>query len=143
MELVLIIIFAGLLKEDKEKIINYYLEGLKKYAVFEGRSRRKEYWIFIFFNIIIFILNFYISYTTCLIFPSYTFTVFIFCNLAILISSIAVGVRRLHDIGYSGWWLFIVLVPVIGLIVFLILTLEDSQPGENQYGPNPKEINVV
>lgn len=60
-------------------------------------------------------------------------------SLAMLVPSLAVAVRRLHDVGKSGWWIFINLVPLIGSIWFLILMLQDSQPGENQYGPNPKE----
>lgn len=59
--------------------------------------------------------------------------------LAILIPSIAVGVRRLHDIGKSGWFMFIVLIPIVGGIWLLVLYCTDSEPGENEYGPNPKE----
>jgi uncharacterized membrane protein YhaH (DUF805 family) len=59
-------------------------------------------------------------------------------SLAVLIPSIAVGVRRLHDTGRSGWWLLISLVPLIGIIVLIVFLATDSQPGANQYGPNPK-----
>lgn len=58
--------------------------------------------------------------------------------LAVLVPGIAVGVRRLHDTGRSGWWLLIALVPLLGAIVLLVFLVQDSQPGENQYGPNPK-----
>lgn len=58
--------------------------------------------------------------------------------LAVLLPGIAVGVRRLHDTGRSGWWLLISLVPLIGAIILLVFLVQDSQPGENQYGPNPK-----
>ena len=60
-------------------------------------------------------------------------------TLAVLIPAIAVSVRRLHDTGRSGWWLLIVLVPLIGTIVFLVFMVQDSKPGKNQFGSNPKE----
>jgi len=59
-------------------------------------------------------------------------------SLAVLIPSIAVAIRRLHDTGRSGWWILISLVPLIGTIVLLVFTVQDSQPGDNEYGPNPK-----
>lgn len=59
--------------------------------------------------------------------------------LVILLPTVGVSIRRLHDIGRSGWWLLICLVPIIGFIVLLIFTVQDSTPGDNQYGPNPKE----
>ena len=59
-------------------------------------------------------------------------------GLAVLIPSIAVSVRRLHDTNRSGWWLLIALVPLIGAIVLLVFMAQDSQPGKNQYGSNPK-----
>jgi len=59
-------------------------------------------------------------------------------SLAVLLPSIGVGIRRLHDTGRSGWWLLISLIPLIGAIVLLVFTIQDSQPGDNQYNPNPK-----
>ena len=59
-------------------------------------------------------------------------------TLAVLIPSVAVGVRRLHDTDRSGWWLLIVLIPIIGAIVLFVFVVQDSKPGENQYGSNPK-----
>ena len=59
-------------------------------------------------------------------------------GLAVFIPGFAVAVRRLHDTGKSGWWLLILLVPLLGVIVFLVFMVQDSQPGENQYGANPK-----
>lgn len=59
-------------------------------------------------------------------------------SLAVLIPAIAVGVRRLHDTGRSGWWMLIALVPFIGSIVLIVFFVLDSDPGTNQYGPNPK-----
>jgi uncharacterized membrane protein YhaH (DUF805 family) len=115
--------------------MHYYFEVLKKYAVFSGRARRKEYWMFILFNIIIsFIIGLLIAFVEALFFLPYLYT------LAILIPSIAVMVRRLHDTNRSGWWWFIAFIPIIGTIILIVFLAQDSQPGENQYGPNPKEI---
>jgi uncharacterized membrane protein YhaH (DUF805 family) len=58
--------------------------------------------------------------------------------LVVLLPAIAVGVRRLHDIGKSGWWIFIALVPLVGGLILLYFTVLDSQAGDNAYGPNPK-----
>jgi len=120
--------------------MKWYLGVLKKYADFGGRARRKEYWMFVLFNIIFVtvaviidnILGIANEYTA--LGPFYYLYI-----LAVLLPSLAVLVRRLHDIGKSGWWFFISLIPFIGAIWLLVLLVTDSQPGENQYGPNPKE----
>ena len=113
--------------------MNWYLEVLKKYAVVSGRARRKEYWMFFLFNIIIvFVLGFIEGLVGG---QGIISTLY---SLAVLIPGIAVSVRRLHDINRSGWWLLIGLVPIIGAIVLLVFMVQDSQPGENQYGRNPK-----
>ena len=112
--------------------MNWYFEVLKKYAVFGGRARRKEYWYFQLFYILIFIviviIDDVISGDGLLLIP--------YC-LAMLIPQLAVCVRRLHDSGKSGWWILISFVPLVS-IVLLVFMVQDSQPGENQYGPNPK-----
>lgn len=107
---------------------------MKKYAVFSGRARRKEYWMFFLFNLVVaFVIGFVLGFIggvlgigTALSDPASTIYA-----LAILVPSIAVAVRRMHDTGRSGWW---ILLPIVNL-VFLC---SDSQPGENKYGPNPK-----
>ncbi len=118
---------------------NWYLEVLKKYAVFDGRARRKEYWFFFLFNIVISIILSVIDGLTGSFNPEtgvgllggiYT--------IAVLIPSIAVSVRRLHDTNRSGWWLLIGLIPIIGTIICFVFMVQDSNPGENQYGSNPK-----
>lgn len=114
--------------------MNWYIEVLKKYAVFGGRARRQEYWMFFLFNILIaFVLGLVTRFIgsalgigTALSNPAGTIY-----SLAVLVPGIAVAVRRMHDTGRSGWW---ILVPVANL-VFLCL---DSEDGDNQYGPNPK-----
>ena len=114
--------------------MNWYLDAFKNYANFQGRARRKAYWMFIIFWLIaatiIGILD--------SVLETYG-TIFSLYVLGTLIPIIALSVRRLHDIGKSGWWYFIQFVPLIGGIWLLILLVTDSQPGSNQYGPNPKE----
>lgn len=113
--------------------MNWYLEVLKKYAVFSGRARRKEYWLFVLFNIIIGLALGFIELLAGG--PGVLASLY---GLAVLIPGSAVLVRRLHDTNRSGWWAFIGLIPLIGAIVLLVFTVQDSQPGENPYGPNPK-----
>ena len=116
-----------------------YLEVLKKYAVFNGRARRMEYWMFILFNIIITVVLALIDYLTGTFSPRVGVGLLGgLYALAVLIPSLAVTVRRLHDTGRTGWWILIGLIPVIGGIVLLIFMVLDSEPGANQYGPNPK-----
>ena len=121
--------------------MNWYFIALKKYAVFSGRSRRKEYWYFyLFYILFIFVLSFidvmigtYDAVAEIGLFGG----VFV---LFMLIPLLAASVRRLHDTDRSGWWLLIALIPLIGPIVILVFTLQDSKPGENQYGSNPKDV---
>jgi len=127
----------------KENKMNWYLKVLKKYAVFNGRARRKEYWYFALFNILISILLGIIDGIIIVssgLDPntSIGFLGLIY-SLAVLIPGIAVSVRRLHDTERTGWWILINLIPIIGWIIFIIFAIQDSSPGENKYGPNPKE----
>ena len=119
--------------------MNWYLECLRKYGVFGGRARRKEYWYFILFNIIIGIVLAVIDIAT----GSFSGEDGIgllsgIYFLAVLIPSVAVTVRRLHDTDHSGWWFLISLIPIIGAIVLFVFTVQDSNAGENKYGPSPK-----
>ena len=138
-----------------------------KYATFSGRARRSEYWYFVLFNVL-FMLGFALI---ARVFPEAKFLTYLYLvySLAIVIPSLAVGVRRLHDIGKRGWNMFILLIVAllnssitvlgksslkIGSGVLLILSIialaltvlivvwlcKDSQPGENKWGPNPKEV---
>ena len=121
--------------------MNWYLKCWKQYADFSGRARRKEYWIFSLINyIIIFFLYILqivmIESTLWLIFP----IIFFLYAVAVFIPGLAVNIRRLHDIGKSGWWYLIYLIPIIGAIWLTVLMCLDSEPGENQWGENPKEI---
>ena len=120
--------------------MNWYVTVIKQYANFNGRARRKEYWMFALFNLIFLIAAMILDNilgTTIWILP-YGY-LYIAYSLFVMLPSIAVAVRRLHDIGKSGWMLLISLIPLIGGIWLLVLYVTDSQIGENQYGPNPKE----
>ena len=125
-----------------------------KYAVFSGRASRSEYWYFVLFNVIIgmlFSIGLYPAvpkiieansvdvFTIVDYMPGWLCTIASLYQLFIIIPSIAVSVRRLHDTGKGGGWIFINLVPVIGGIWFLVLTIIGSQDGPNRFGPMPED----
>jgi uncharacterized membrane protein YhaH (DUF805 family) len=126
--------------------MNWYIDVLKKYAQFDGRARRKEYWMFA-------LINFVIEFAYCIFVgvvaavmshsdnPGMAALLFIplwIYALAILVPALAVSVRRLHDTGKSGWFILLGFVPIVGGIIVLVFMCQDSQPGPNEYGPNPK-----
>ena len=119
--------------------MNYFIAVLKKYAVFSGRAQRAEYWYFYLFSMII---NSVLVIFSFIIGDNWD-TLGILFSLAIIIPTLAVTIRRLHDTGRSGWMILISLIPLVGGIWLLILMIIDSQAGENKYGPNPKGIEVV
>ncbi len=104
--------------------MNWYIDALKKYGVFAGRSRRKAFWMFVLFDAIFTVVASILDGGEGGVFSS-------LYSLATLVPYVAVSVRRMHDTGHCGWW---IIVPIVNL-VFLC---SDSQPGENKYGPNPK-----
>lgn len=118
--------------------MNWYLEVLRKYAVFGGRARRKEYWMFILFNILISFALGVVEGMFGLVTELGIGMISMVYALLLLIPSLAVGVRRLHDTGRSGWWLLIAFVPIVGAIALLVFAVQDSESGHNEYGPNPK-----
>ena len=105
---------------------NWYVEVLKKYAVFDARARRAEFWTFALVNFVIMLV---LGFISSLLSGVYA--------IAVLLPNIGVGVRRLHDTGRSGWWLLLAPVPLINLVLIYFFVL-DSQPGTIEYGPNPK-----
>jgi uncharacterized membrane protein YhaH (DUF805 family) len=129
--------------------MNYYLNVLKNYAIFSGRARRSEYWYFVLFNVIF-------AFAAILLDHAFgtTFTIdtingpinslygyfYLAYLLLIFIPGLAVLVRRLHDIGKSGWFILVSLIPIAGAIWLLVLLCTDSTQGINKYGPNPKDI---
>lgn len=114
--------------------MNWYLEVLNKYAVFTGRARRQEYWMFVLFNIIIAIA---LAFIDGLLFGEAGLLGGGY-SLAILIPGLAVSVRRLHDTDRSGWWLLISFIPLIGAIILIVLLATEGMPGDNRFGSNPK-----
>ena len=124
--------------------MKYYLKALKNYAVFNGRATRSEFWYYTLFNFIFLVVASTIDNILGTTFEvagqsmgyGYVYLAF---SLAMLIPGLAVTVRRLHDVGKSGWFLFIALLPLIGSIWLLVLFCTDSKPGANEYGENPKE----
>ena len=117
--------------------MEWYLKVVRdNYANFNGRASRQEYWMFILFNFIFTIVVGFIDVFLSLGFLSLLYV------LAILIPGLAVFVKRLHDVNKSGWWFFIIFIPIIGAIWMLILLCTDGNPGENSYGPSPKAAPV-
>jgi uncharacterized membrane protein YhaH (DUF805 family) len=115
--------------------MNWYIEVLKKYAVFNGRASRSEYWYFALFNVIILLFWFILWKATGYIIFG---IIYLLYNMAVLIPVIAVNVRRLHDTNHSGWWMLLDFIPIIGPIILLVFVIKDSDAGTNQYGQNPK-----
>ena len=119
---------------------NYgYVSAMKKYATFSGRAPRKEFWMF---TLIYLIIAFVAGIIDAAVFGSTPDgdtigIVGAIVALAHLIPSIAVSVRRLHDIGRTGWWVLIAFIPIIGMIVLIVFFCFGSEEGENRFGPNP------
>jgi len=119
--------------------MNLYFRVLRKYALFAGRARRKEYWIFSLIHALIVFAFGYPHFLTSTIDPeSHLGQIGMLYTFATFIPFVAVSVRRLHDTNRSGWWRLLVLIPLAGFIPALIFMAKDSQPGDNRYGPNPK-----
>lgn len=125
--------------------MEWYVKVLKQYAEFEGRARRKEYWMFTLVHILIIMALQAGMVMLGGMNPESSIGLVIMSllglySLGVFIPSLAVAVRRLHDTGRSGWWLLIGFVPIIGAIILIVFMVQDSQPGANQYGDNPKEV---
>ena len=111
--------------------MEYFIGAFKKYADFTGRARRKEYWMFILFYMILYVVLSVIDSVIGTVFLSVLF------SLALIIPSISIAARRLHDTGRSGWWQLISLIPLLGVIVLIVFLAQDSHD-ENKYGASPK-----
>ena len=107
-----------------------------KYATFSGRARRSEYWYFVLFEIIVGVV---LGVLAMFVGESLVTAIDGIWTLATFIPVLAVTWRRLHDIGKSGAWFFIGLIPLVGEIILLIWLCKDSEPGDNRFGPSPKE----
>ncbi len=121
--------------------MHHYINALKKYATFSGRAQRAEYWYFALFStliaIVLSILGGFIPIGEQ---GSAGFWLIVIYYLFIIIPSISVTVRRLHDTNRSGWMYFIGFIPIIGGVWLFVLTVLDSTPEDNKYGPNPKGV---
>ncbi len=112
--------------------MNWYMTVLQKYAEFNGRAHREEFWMFALINFAIMVGLAIFGGILHLGWVRHLY------SLAILVPSLAVGARRLHDTNRSGWWQLIVLVPLIGIIVLVVFWAQDSDAGENRYDSSPK-----
>ena len=124
--------------------MDWYLKVMRdNYANFSGRARRKEYWMFVLVQTIVMIGLMILDSVLGLDFElqgislgyGYLYLIGIIVHF---IPSIAVVVRRLHDVGKSGWFYFIFLIPIIGIIWLLVSICTEGQKEDNKYGPNPK-----
>ncbi len=117
--------------------MNYFILALKKYAQFSGRSSRSEYWYFFLYNILINALFSGLSTLTQDVktISTIIFIVSLVITLFLLVPGLAVAVRRLHDLGKSAWMMLILLIPIIGVIWFIILMSLPSSLNDNKYGP--------
>ncbi|MEE1049068.1 MAG: DUF805 domain-containing protein [Clostridia bacterium] len=132
-------------------MISAYKSMFKKYAQFNGRSRRSEYWYAALANYIIVLVAYAIMFIPMFMsaasgngspamlgLTGIISVLLVIYFLAAFVPSIALMVRRLHDTGRSGWFLLLNLIPYVGGIIVFVFSVLDSQPGPNQYGPNPK-----
>jgi uncharacterized membrane protein YhaH (DUF805 family) len=120
--------------------MNIYLAVLKKYVDFSGRARRSEYWVFALISTLISYGLLFIDFATFGTDIGELGILSSIYSLAVLLPGFAVTVRRLHDTGRSGLWIFILLIPLVGIIVFIVFLATDSQRGPNKYGPYPKDV---
>lgn len=120
--------------------MKWFMDAMKKAFNFSDRSRRKEYWMFILATLIISIVLTIVDAVVGLEIAEDVGILSTLFSLAIIIPSISVTVRRLHDIGKSGWWVLIGIIPIVGFIVLLVFTVKDSEPAPNAYGMNPKAM---
>ena len=118
--------------------MNWYISAWKKFVDFNGRATRSEYWYFVLFNFIVTVLLSMLDLAFGLYDMESSIGVFSgLYSIAAILPGLAVGARRLHDIGRSGWWQLIVLIPAIGAIVLAIMFMLDSKE-DNEYGVKPK-----
>ena len=121
----------------------WYIHALKNYFNFSGRARRKEFWMFtLFYTIFVLVVAFLDSMLGSArsmeeALDLKGFFSFIYA-LAMLVPSISVAVRRLHDTNRSGWWILISLVPVVGIFMLLFFMVLNSDEGFNRFGSSPK-----
>lgn len=119
--------------EEQFNMLDWFVKCLKNYANFSGRARRKEYWFFTLVQFIILVITQIIDAIL-----STDFVFYAIAALALFIPSLSAAVRRLHDIGRSGWWFLIALIPLIGTILLIIWLATETKPENNQWGQPAK-----
>ena len=141
-------------QDEPQTALGYMVLPLKRYADFSGRSRRKEYWLFYLFQLLMYAIA---AVPAFLLVASADTTgdaeaqsvglgfiaIFGIVFLALLLPSIAVTVRRFHDQDKSGWFYLLTFIPYVGGIVVFVMMMLDGTPGPNQYGPDPKDPHAV
>ena len=118
--------------------MHWYIEVLRKYTVFEGRARRKEYWIFALISALILIFLSLIDELTGWKVWEDEGVLSLVYSIAVFVPTLAVVIRRLHDTDRSGWWILIALIPLVGAIVLLVFLILKGNEGDNRFGPDPK-----
>jgi len=119
--------------------MKWFIAALKKYVVFQGRARRTEYWMFALFAFIIYVVAAILdSVLGIAIKGAFYGPIYIICVLGLLLPSLAVSTRRLHDIGKSGWFILVNLIPIGGPIWYLVLVCTNGNSGPNSFGDDPK-----
>ncbi len=123
--------------------MNHFLDALKNYVTFTGRATRQQYWMYILFYILFYFLTVMLDIQLGQ-FDQESMTGFIstIYTFGLLLPTIAILARRLHDIGRSSWWILLILIPLVGSLIILIMTLMDSKKGENEYGESLKYPNA-
>lgn len=111
--------------------MEHFIQAIKQYALFTGRATRTQYWMFVLFYVIFYIV---LAVVDAML-DSYILT--LVYSLVLLVPSIGVATRRLHDTGRTGWWQLIALIPILGAIVLIVFLAQDSC-ADNEYGVNPK-----
>lgn len=109
------------------------------YANFNGRARRKEYWMFALFNVIFAVVAMVLDNVLGIAINGVGYgPIYGLYTLAVFVPGLAVAVRRLHDVSKSGWWLLIAFIPLVGGLYLLYLMVKEGDSGSNEYGSNPK-----
>lgn len=133
------------IRESDYGILDWVLKSLRNFSNFTGRARRKEYWYFYLASTLFMLICRFIVFIVTL--PSTDLEAALsiisliqLLNLALIIPTFAVGARRLHDVGYSGWWQLLVFIPLIGWIALIFLLCKNTSPQHNRWGPPAKPL---
>tara|TARA_Y100000385_G_scaffold275460_1_gene319874 strand:+ start:1548 stop:1931 length:384 start_codon:yes stop_codon:yes gene_type:complete len=118
-------------------MIQIYIKALKQYVNFKTRSTIREFWLFNFLSLLIGLIFIIIDKSVYFKFAGNIGTLTTLYSIFIFIPSLSISVRRLHDVGKSGWTILFIIVPIIGIIWLLALFCRDTMPEKNKWGENP------